>query len=128
MRTRAIIATIALTFGVVLFGASPAMAQSGYAWSIGNGARTHFDDSVDKYTVCDKAEDGYRAVGWISVQQADGSWNAFPKEYAVNGVGHCNPKDVEVLREDANLRVHACVQNGAAGNPFNCHWEPLLGS
>lgn len=128
MRTRAIIATIGLAFGLVLFGASPAMAASGSVESVGGGARTTFDDSVDKFTVCDLLTDGFRAVGWIEVKQADGSWNRFPKEEAVNGAGHCNPKDVEVLREAADLKVVACVQNGAAGNPFNCNSRVLNGS
>lgn len=128
LRTRAIVATLGLACGLVLFGASPATAESGSVTSIGGGARTTFDDSVDKFTVCDLEADGFRAVGWIEVRQADGSWNKFPKEEAVNGVGHCNPKDVEVVREAADLKVVACVQNGAAGTPFNCNTKILAGS
>jgi len=128
MRTRAIIATIGLGFGLVLFGASPAMAEGGTVKSVGGGASTEFVDTVDKFIVCDLLADGYRAVGWIEVKQADGSWNKFPKEEAVNGAGHCNPKDVEVLSEAADLKVVACVQNGAAGNPFNCNSKVLAGS
>ncbi len=126
MRTRAIIATTGLACGLVLFAASPATAASGTAWS-GEAARTRFDDSVDKYEVCDLADDEKKAVGWIEVKQADGSWKQFPKEVVVGGIGHCNPRDVEVLREDAPLRVYACLKT-AAGAQINCEHTLLDGS
>lgn len=127
MRIRAAIATIGLACSFVLFGASSATAESGTAWSETAAASTHFDDSVDKYTVCDHFDDGWLAVGWIEVQQADLSWRQFPKEVVVGGPGHCNPKDVEVQRENAPVIVWACLKV-PAGPRFDCEPKPLLGS
>lgn len=126
MRIKAMVATAALACGLVLFGGSPASAESGGVLSVGGGARTYFDDSPDKYTVCDLEADGYRAVGWIEVEQADLSWNRFAKVEA-SGVGVCTPRPTDVLMEAARLRVVACVQNGASGTPFNCGRRILLG-
>lgn len=127
MRIRAAIATIGLACGFVLFGGVPASAESGIAWSTGLHASTHFDDSVDKYTVCDWSDDGWLAVGWIEVKQADGSWRQFPKETVVGGDGHCNPKDVEVLSENAPVKVWACLKV-PAGAQFDCENEILSGN
>ena len=127
MRIRATIATIALTCGIVLFAAAPATAESGTVKSIGEGASTHFDDSVDKYTVCDLRDDGLLAAGWIEVEQPDGSWHQYPKEIVVGGIEHCNPKDVEVQREDARVRVVAC-QKHPGGAVTGCNDKILAGS
>jgi hypothetical protein len=66
-------------------------------------------------------------VGWIEVFQADGTWRQFPKEVVVGGIGHCNPKDVEVLSEEAPVLVWACLKV-PVGPRFDCDHKALLGS
>ena len=128
MRIRATIATIGLACGLVLFGGTPASAESGTAWSLTLHASTRFDDSVDKYTVCDKsANDGYLAVGWIEVFQADGSWRQFPKVVVTGDFEHCTTKDIDVLSENKPVIVWACLKE-PQGARTDCGHKSLLGS
>lgn len=107
----------------------PAAAESGSVLTTDGGAtggRTSFEDLWDRYKVCDLDEDGMRVVGWISVKQADGSWSPFARLEAV-GSGNCASRDVDVTREEADLMVVACRQNGASAPTQDCGTKILAG-
>ena len=107
------------------------MAASGTAWSTDSGdagASTHFDDNGDIYTVCDEDADSMGAVGWIDVRQADGSWKSFPKVYVGTGNGTCKGNNTDILRESAQVKIHACRQNGSTGTPQDCGYIIVSGS
>jgi hypothetical protein len=119
-----------LACGILLAGNSPAWAASDTAYSTDGGTRgasTYYNDNGDSYTVCDRSGDYMRAVGWIEVRQEDGSWNRFAKVEAV-GEGVCNGNNVDVIRENADVRITACRQNGAFAQPQDCGWKIIPGS
>ena len=131
MRARKLMALTGLTCGILLAGNSPALAASGTAYSTDGGTRgasTQFNDNGDSYRVCDLDGDYMRAVGWIEVRQADGSWKKFQKVEAADGVGDCNGNDVDILRETAQVKIVACRQNGAFATPQDCGWIIISGS
>lgn len=120
-RSIALAATAALCS--IALGAGPALAANGYA-SSGQAAKTSYEDHTgftdDFITVEDTAKDDHGAVGWIEVQQADGSWNRFPKIYAGRGVGTHESVRQDVVRELARVKVYSCLQDGVGGSPYNC--------
>jgi len=117
--------------GLMFTGASPAMAASATAYSTDAGTRgasTHFDDGENIYTVCDRDADGMRAVGWIEVRQADGSWNKFPKIEAL-GDGNCVSNKAYIIREDAAVMIKACRKNGDGADRLrDCGSDTVSGS
>lgn len=88
-----------------------------------------YNDSGDSYTVCDDLADGMSAVGWISVRQANGSWNAFAKITDSNGAGNsCAGNNVDVIREGADVRLSLCRQDNSVGGPRrDCSSEVISG-
>lgn len=128
MRVRTMIATVALVGGFTALGTSQAGAESGTAYSTDGGtpgASTYFNDAEDRYRVCDREVDGWDAVGWIEVKQADGSWKRFSKVYARGGA--CVPHDTEVLREAADMRVWACLSTDPIAGLYACGSRLLQG-
>lgn len=130
MRVRTMIITTGLACGLSLVGASPAMAANGKAWSTdagAAGASTYYDDGPDSYLVCDEDGDYMGAAGWIEVRQADGSWSRFAKKYAGGGVGDCTGNNVDVTRENAQVKIVACRQNGPDATPQDCGYIIVQG-
>lgn len=119
-------ATAAVTVAVVLAAATPAGAADGQVQAVNHGAETYYADHtghIDDYiTVHDTMQDGHGAVGWIEVQQADGSWNRFPKIYVGTGWMTSTSVRQDVLRELAGVRVYSCLQDGVDGTPYRCNW------
>lgn len=126
MIRKAILAGVVATAGVVAF-AGPAAADSGQVYSVGAAARSIFNDQNDVVTSCDRSADGHGSVGWISVRQADGSWNPFPHVYNGGGSGTCRSVDFNVVRERADLRLYSCLQDGSSGRPYSCGVATLDG-
>lgn len=122
-KTRSVGVAATAAFCSIALTAGPAMAANGYA-SSGQAARTTYADHTghtdDFITVEDTLKDDHGAVGWIEVQQPDGSWNRFPKIYAGGGVGTSVSVRQDVSRELARVRVYSCLQDGVGGSPYNC--------
>ncbi|NMO19253.1 hypothetical protein HPC49_16535 [Pyxidicoccus fallax] len=106
-----------------LMCSATAFAADGTAYTSDAGdiaGRTHFDDNGDIYTVYDMDADNEGVVGWIEVQQADGSWRAFRRVYVGSGDGTHESNNVDIVREGARVKIVACRQNGPSGNPYAC--------
>ncbi|PRY55681.1 hypothetical protein BCF74_12265 [Knoellia remsis] len=127
MKIRNVILAGAVAAGGAVGFAGPAAADSGQVYSVGAAAVSIFNDQNDVVTTCDRARDGEGTVGWISVRQADGTWNAFPRVYNGGGVNTCRSGDFNVLREAAPVRLYSCLQNGPSGRPYSCGVATLNG-
>ena len=83
---------------------------------------------ADQVWVCDTSRDGHGVIGWIEVQQADGSYDAKPRIYAGRGINTCEVVTQDVLREASRIRVHSCVVDGRYGRPYGCSYAYVTGS
>ena len=98
-------------------------ADSGNAYTSDLGdvaGHTYFDDRINVYTVYDDDEDGEGVVGWIEVRQANGSWLAYERVYVGTGNGTSKSAYRDITREEADVRIWACRQNGPGGTPYSC--------
>ena len=69
------------------------------------------------------------AIGWIEVQQADGSWNAFPRVYNGYGNNHCHyERPQNVQREQAAIKIVSCFVDGRYGTPYWCRSDVIGGA
>lgn len=131
MKSKALVAILATTLGLVMLNAPAAMAVSDW-WTHPDGVgKMHFDDGGDIYKVCDTKTDDVGVSGRIEVRQADGSWNSFPWVRDGNGNnGDCDGvNNTDVIREGADYRFRICQQNTAQGTRYNCAVStPISGS
>ncbi|WP_147444988.1 hypothetical protein [Corallococcus sp. CA053C] len=128
IRRSALVAAVSVL--VCLVGA-PAFAASGCARTTDTGdvaGKTCFNDNGDIYTVTDTDADNEGVVGWIEVEQANGTWKAFAKVYVGSGYNTSDGNNVDITNESARVRVWACRQNGSGGTPYSCGSAVLLGS
>jgi hypothetical protein len=126
IRPQAIAASIAAAAITGLALAGPAQAASGDVWTTGGSA--HYVDRGDEVLVYDNERDNHGVVGWISVQQADGSYKNFPRLYVGTGDGTYVSATQDVLREGARMKITVCLIDGRAGTPFNCSFKYFSGS
>ena len=107
---------------------APAWAANGTATSVGGASNTVYTDNGDVVTVCDFSIDGHGAIGWISVQQTNGSYSKFPNVYNGKGGDTCQSRTQNVTREGARVRVTACLVDGANGTPYRCASKVVSGT
>lgn len=126
IQLRTITVTVAVAASASLALAVPAHAASGDVWTTGGSA--HYVDRGDEVLVYDNQPDGHGVVGWISVQQADGSYKSFPRLYVGTGNGTYVSATQDVLREGARMKITVCLVDGRAGTPYNCSWAYFSGA
>lgn len=129
---RAVIAAVAAPV-LLAAVAGPAAAANDTVYAVNDAAATTYYDygtsmGDDFIQVCDLAGDREGAIGWIEVQQADGSWAAKPRVYAGQGSGSCASVNHDVAREQADVRLWSCIVNGPYGVPYNCGSKRIQGS
>lgn len=123
--TRMVLAAGAVPLALLGF-AGTALADDGVARAA-SGARTEYYDGSDIVIVYDTYKDSHGAVGWIEVQQANGSYKAFPHVYAGRGAGTSELVHQDVLRETSRIKVVSCLQDGVGGKPWNCGQKYING-
>ncbi|MFD7659102.1 hypothetical protein ACFV4N_34420 [Actinosynnema sp. NPDC059797] len=127
MKTRKVVAVLALVIGSAVSTAPGAMARSD-AWTHPDGvARMTYDDGTDTYRVCDTKTDDVGVSGRLNVRQPDGSWNHFAWVRDGNGNNSdCTGNNVDVVRESADYTFTICQQNTAEGARYNCATSPRI--
>jgi hypothetical protein len=117
---RRVLAVAAVGVCATAVGLQPAAAADGYVYAAGYAALTVYHDVGDKIDVIDNAKDNEGAVGWIEVQQANGTFKAFPHIYVGGGFTTKVTVTQDVLREGSRVKIVSCIQNGPSGHPYNC--------
>ncbi|RKH03181.1 hypothetical protein D7X74_36475 [Corallococcus sp. CA047B] len=128
IRRAALGAVVAVLVGL---GGAPAFAANGTAYTSDAGdtaGKTYFNDDGDIYTVYDTDSDNEGVVGWVEVQQANGSWKAFARVYVGTGYNTHASNNVDIVREGARVKIVACRQNGPSGTPYSCGTAIISGS
>jgi hypothetical protein len=105
---------------IAVLTAAPAQAANAVLKATGGGAVTSYVDNGDRVHVCDQAKDGHGALGWISIQQANGSFKHAPRVYFGGGAYYCRIVTQDVVRETASMLITSCLVDGPNGTPFNC--------
>ena len=119
---------VALLAPVAMVAAAPtASADSGGVCSVGCAGDIYFYDNGDLIELSDNKKDDHGVMGWISVQQADGSYKNFPRVYLGSGYNTATAVTQDVIREGARMKLTACWVDGANGTPYNCGFRYIDG-
>ncbi|MBB2988079.1 hypothetical protein [Terracoccus luteus] len=120
-------AALAVLVPAAVAVAPSAVADSGGVCSVGCAGDIYFYDNGDLVTLSDNKADGHGVIGWISVQQADGSYKPFPRIYLGSGKDTATAVTQDVLREASRVKLTVCWIDGARGTPFNCGFRYISG-
>lgn len=111
---------IAVTGAAIVVTAGPASAM---VWGTSFGHIT-YKDNGDVVSVCDDLANSEGVKGRMWVQQADGSYSAWPWIYNGGGKDTCKSVTQDVVRESAPIKLTICRSNGSSGTPFDCRTSP----